>query len=147
MHHSKFRSPMSALGQKQTSRHFQPMSALPPKADIGTRSRNVRFWHKADITERDLTTSSLQVSLSKTASSQCRCGRSSCLISINWVYRITLMFECGAFKSGIEQWLCWCMHDNSLVRLLQASVGGVEDEVDASDLLRRDVLAGPCQPC
>ena len=39
------------------------------------------------------------------------------------------------------------MHDNSLVRLLQASVGGVEDEVDASDLLRRDVIAGPCQPC
>ena len=25
---------MSALGQKQTSRHLQPMSALPPKADI-----------------------------------------------------------------------------------------------------------------
>jgi hypothetical protein len=33
---------MSALGQKQTSRHFQSMSALPPKADIGTQSRNVR---------------------------------------------------------------------------------------------------------
>ena len=27
---------MSALGQKQTSEHFQSMSALPPKADIGT---------------------------------------------------------------------------------------------------------------
>src|SRR5262249_48507636 len=27
---------MSGLGQKQTSRHLQPMSALPPKADIGT---------------------------------------------------------------------------------------------------------------
>jgi hypothetical protein len=26
---------MSALGQKQTLRHLQPMSALPPKADIG----------------------------------------------------------------------------------------------------------------
>jgi len=25
---------MSALGQKQTSRHLQPMSALPPKADM-----------------------------------------------------------------------------------------------------------------
>ena len=25
---------MSALGQKQTSQHLQPMSALPPKADI-----------------------------------------------------------------------------------------------------------------
>jgi hypothetical protein len=27
---------MSALGQKQTSRHLQPMSALPPKADMKT---------------------------------------------------------------------------------------------------------------
>ena len=36
------------LGQKQTSRHLQPMSALPPKADIGTQSRNVRFVPKAD---------------------------------------------------------------------------------------------------
>src|SRR5215472_9266983 len=39
---------MSALGQKQTSRHLQPMSALPPKADIGTQSRDVRFVPKAD---------------------------------------------------------------------------------------------------
>src|SRR6516165_5691755 len=31
---------MSALGQKRTSRHLQPMSALPPKADVGTQSRN-----------------------------------------------------------------------------------------------------------
>src|SRR6516164_3853776 len=30
---------MSALGQKQTLRHLQPMSALPP-ADIGTQSWN-----------------------------------------------------------------------------------------------------------
>ena len=28
---------MSALGQKQTFRNVQPMSALPPKADIGTQ--------------------------------------------------------------------------------------------------------------
>src|SRR6516162_7815087 len=33
---------MSALGQKQTSRHLQPMSALPPKADIETQSSDVR---------------------------------------------------------------------------------------------------------
>jgi hypothetical protein len=31
---------MSALGQKQTSRHLQPMSALPPKADIGSVQRS-----------------------------------------------------------------------------------------------------------
>src|SRR5262249_4207482 len=39
---------MSALGQKQTSGHLRSMSALPPKADIGTQSRDVRFVPKAD---------------------------------------------------------------------------------------------------
>src|SRR5262252_11024740 len=33
-------------------RHFQSMSALPPKADIGTQSWNVRFVPIADITPR-----------------------------------------------------------------------------------------------
>ena len=37
---------MSALGQNQT---LQRISALPPKADIGTQSRNVRFVPEADI--------------------------------------------------------------------------------------------------
>jgi hypothetical protein len=41
---------MSALGQKQTSQHLRAMSALPPKADIGTQPLNVRFVPKADIT-------------------------------------------------------------------------------------------------
>src|SRR6516164_5481095 len=41
---------MSALGQKQTSRHLQPMSALPPKADIGTQPCNVCFVPIADVT-------------------------------------------------------------------------------------------------
>src|SRR6516165_8361660 len=49
VHCSKFDQPMSALGQKQTSRRLQPMSALPPKADIGTQSRNVRYVPKADM--------------------------------------------------------------------------------------------------
>ena len=40
---------MSALGQKQTSRHLQVMSASPPKADIGTQSVHVRFVPKADM--------------------------------------------------------------------------------------------------
>jgi len=33
--HGKFWLPMSALGQKRTSRDIRGMSALPPKADIG----------------------------------------------------------------------------------------------------------------
>jgi len=41
--------PMSALGQKQTFNDGCAMSALPPKADIGTQSWNVRFVPKADI--------------------------------------------------------------------------------------------------
>ena len=43
---------MSALGQKRTLKRLGPMSALPPKADIGTRSHNVRFVPKADIAQR-----------------------------------------------------------------------------------------------
>src|SRR5215470_16284721 len=40
---------MSALGQKRTLKRLYLMSALPPKADIGTQSWNVRFVPKADI--------------------------------------------------------------------------------------------------
>jgi hypothetical protein len=40
---------MSPLGQKRASRPFRRMSALPPKADIGTQSWNVRFVPKADM--------------------------------------------------------------------------------------------------
>jgi hypothetical protein len=40
---------MSALGQKQTSRHLQPMSALPPKADIAWHGDHVRFVPKAEM--------------------------------------------------------------------------------------------------
>ena len=40
---------MPALGQKQTSRHVRVMSPSPPKADIGTQPRDVRFVPKADI--------------------------------------------------------------------------------------------------
>jgi len=43
------RSAMSALGQKQTSQHVRSMSALPPKADIGTQSVIVCFVPKADM--------------------------------------------------------------------------------------------------
>jgi len=41
------------MGQKQTSQYLQPMSALPPIADIGTQSRSVRFVPKADISGLD----------------------------------------------------------------------------------------------
>jgi hypothetical protein len=40
---------MSALGQKQTFAVHQPMSALPPKADIGELELHVRFGPIADI--------------------------------------------------------------------------------------------------
>ena len=40
---------MSALGQKQTSKLVQSMSALPPKADMIQQGRDVRFVPKADI--------------------------------------------------------------------------------------------------
>src|SRR6516225_9503797 len=40
---------MAALGQKRTLGRLRAMSALPPKPDIGTHSRNVRFVPKADM--------------------------------------------------------------------------------------------------
>src|SRR5215469_12029178 len=40
---------MFALGQRRTLTSAWAMSALPPKADIGTEFRNVRFVPKADI--------------------------------------------------------------------------------------------------
>ena len=44
---------MPALGQKQTFRSVQSMSALPPKADIADAMRNVRFVPKADMVQRN----------------------------------------------------------------------------------------------
>jgi hypothetical protein len=40
---------MSALGQKRTLRYLRSKSALPPKADMDQRGRDVRFVPKADI--------------------------------------------------------------------------------------------------
>ncbi len=40
---------MSALGQKQTFAVHQPMSALPPQADIRPKTIDVRFVPEADI--------------------------------------------------------------------------------------------------
>jgi len=40
---------ISAMGQKRTSEDVQSMSVLPPKADIGTHSRDVCLVPKADI--------------------------------------------------------------------------------------------------
>ena len=40
---------MSALGQKQTFAAQQGMSALPPKADMCSATRDVRFVPKADM--------------------------------------------------------------------------------------------------
>jgi hypothetical protein len=45
---------MSALGQKRTLSIVQSMSALPPKADIGSRDPDVRFVPKADIASRPI---------------------------------------------------------------------------------------------
>jgi len=49
VHSSNPRLATSALGQKQTSAHVRVMSALPSKADIGTRPRDVRFVPKAEV--------------------------------------------------------------------------------------------------
>ena len=52
LHGNNLEPPMSALGQDGTWQRILLMSALPPKADIGTQSWNVRFVPKADIMRR-----------------------------------------------------------------------------------------------
>ena len=47
LHGSNSKPCMSLMGQKWT-RHVHPMSALPPKADIGRRGWDVRFAPTAD---------------------------------------------------------------------------------------------------
>jgi hypothetical protein len=42
---------MSALGQKRTSRRLRVMSAIPPKADIETQSRDIRFVRACSLFE------------------------------------------------------------------------------------------------
>ena len=45
----KWHTLMSALGQKQTFASQKAMSALPPKADMSSATRYVRFVPIADI--------------------------------------------------------------------------------------------------
>ena len=45
----KSRELMFALGHKRTFSEVCAMSALPPKADIAERKKDVRFVPKADI--------------------------------------------------------------------------------------------------
>ena len=51
------RANLSALGQKQTFAVHQPMSALPPKADMCGATRHVRFGPIADIATYSITSS------------------------------------------------------------------------------------------
>src|SRR6516225_9736895 len=53
VHHSKFRWLMSALGQKRTSEYVWAMSALPPKADIGTGPRSTQQLRQLSDIRRD----------------------------------------------------------------------------------------------
>jgi hypothetical protein len=47
---------MSALGQKQTFAVQKGMSALPPKADICSATRDVCFGPEGDITKKEAAT-------------------------------------------------------------------------------------------
>ena len=60
--HSKIYPLLSALGQKQTSKHVRSMSALPPKADMDHHGRDVRFVPKADMAPGHSITSSARES-------------------------------------------------------------------------------------
>ena len=52
VHHDLSGKTTSDIGRDRHPDGMAPMSALPPKADIGTQSRNVCFVPKADIMHR-----------------------------------------------------------------------------------------------
>ena len=53
VHHGNFWLPMSALGQKRTFEYVRAMSALPPKADIGTGPRSTQQLRQLSDIRRD----------------------------------------------------------------------------------------------
>jgi hypothetical protein len=60
LHGSKPEPLMSALGQKRTSEHVRGMSALPPKADIGSARPGVGSVPQMDLSNiRDVRSYSL----------------------------------------------------------------------------------------
>ena len=63
---------MSALGQKRTCAAQKVMSALPPKADMCSATRNVRLVPKADMTLLDYIVSTL-LELSRHNKAYCLC--------------------------------------------------------------------------
>ena len=83
---------MSALGQKQTSRHLQPMSALPLKADIGTQQRDVRFVPKAD---------------------QVRCSKKSGFLAAVLLWQLSGLFQ-TRFERG-EKARCFTSGDGAMI--------------------------------
>ena len=89
---------MSALGQKQTSEKVRPMSALPPKADIGTQPRDVRYVPKADIM-RCSRNCRYSITSSAVASSVCGMLRQSALAVLRLMTSSTLM-DCWTGRSA-----------------------------------------------
>jgi hypothetical protein len=65
---------MSVLGQKRTLRLVDPMSALPPKADIAERNWDVRFVPIADVDQSSMFVASDQISNSRPISIICVLG-------------------------------------------------------------------------
>jgi hypothetical protein len=65
------------MGQKQTSEHVRVLSALLPKADIGTQPRDVRFVPKADSCTAEINAALLGQVLSNSSGAVCALERSA----------------------------------------------------------------------
>src|SRR5262249_53110455 len=79
-------SAMSALGQKQTSEDDRIMSALPPKADIETQSRDVRLCQKRTFCTAERT--SLFDHLVGASYQRRRHGKAKCLRGLEIDYQL-----------------------------------------------------------
>jgi hypothetical protein len=86
---------MSALGQKRTHTLHQPMSALPPKADICSALSDVRFGPKADIHSIALFVASTLIDLdglNRTLRSR---------VSVSFLSRFELFAEVGLLRTKL----------------------------------------------
>jgi hypothetical protein len=73
LHGSNLEPPMSALGQKLTSKHVRVMSALPPKADVSRRVCEGVAQRRAERSHRPIGSAA---PVFRRRATQCSLGRS-----------------------------------------------------------------------
>src|SRR6516164_7590390 len=100
---------MSALGQKRTSRHLQPMSALPPKADIAehTTAAAQDITPSGKAANGCITNPTALTRIKNAASEVLLCP--VCLQTRRVMQTVVLASQKGGSgKSTLDRWYCNC---------------------------------------